>query len=156
MKKLFLALVLLAVMTGSAFAVAGTATCTETYQANGMVKQTMAWTANSSDGTMPVVNLNTAGCNTTYGYIVRVVTNPGATAPTDNYTVAITDTDGVALLGSPMAANRDTTNSEQVYGLAVDGSTPIAAVAFTDALSVAISGNSVNSATGTVVLYIQR
>lgn len=47
------------------------------------------------------------------GYIVRVVTNPSATAPTDDYDITITDADGVDVMAGALA-NRDTANSEQV------------------------------------------
>jgi hypothetical protein len=42
------------------------------------------------------------------------VTNPGATAPTDNYDIVVNDADGVDVAAGVLA-NRDTANSEQAY-----------------------------------------
>jgi hypothetical protein len=47
------------------------------------------------------------------GYILRVVTNPGATAPSDNYNLDLQDEDGVDVMGG-MLSLRDATVSEQV------------------------------------------
>ncbi len=48
------------------------------------------------------------------GAIMRMVTNPGATAPTDDYDITLVDADGVDLLAGE-GANRDTSTSEQVF-----------------------------------------
>lgn len=45
------------------------------------------------------------------GTIMRVVTNPGATAPTDDWDMTLPDSDGVDLFAG-QGANRDTANSE--------------------------------------------
>lgn len=45
------------------------------------------------------------------GVILRVVTNPGATAPSDNYDMTLVDDHGVDLFGG-QGMNRDTANSE--------------------------------------------
>ena len=45
------------------------------------------------------------------GFIVRVVTNPGGTAPTDNYDLTLVDEDGVDVASGNLA-DRDQTNSE--------------------------------------------
>ncbi len=47
------------------------------------------------------------------GFITRVVTNPGATAPTDDYDLTLLDEDGVDVLDS-LGLNRDTATSEQL------------------------------------------
>ena len=46
------------------------------------------------------------------GRILRVVTNPGATAPTDNWDVTLIDADGLDLFMG-RGADRDTANTEQ-------------------------------------------
>lgn len=46
-----------------------------------------------------------------YGAVMSVVTNPGATAPTDNWDATITDVDGYDVLQG-VGADRDTTNTE--------------------------------------------
>ena len=48
------------------------------------------------------------------GALVRMATNPGATAPTDNYDITLVDADGIDLLAGE-GANRDTSTSEQVF-----------------------------------------
>ena len=47
------------------------------------------------------------------GFIVKVDTNPGATAPTDNYDITLTNADSVDVMEGALA-NRDTANTEQV------------------------------------------
>ncbi len=71
-----------------------------------IVKSTMTWTSSDTG----------AATGTAYidGAIVRVVTNPGGTAPTDDYDLTIIDSDGVDLLAGE-GANRDTSTSEQIF-----------------------------------------
>jgi hypothetical protein len=47
------------------------------------------------------------------GKVVMVVTDPGATAPADNYSLQLKDSAGVDILGGA-GASRDTANSEQI------------------------------------------
>ncbi len=84
------------------------------------------------------------------GFVVAVQTNPGATAPTDNYDVAITNADGVDVLLAA-GADRDTTNSEIAYPK--DSGIPVL-VPFSGALTFALTNNSVAAALGTVTLFI--
>jgi hypothetical protein len=57
------------------------------------------------------------------GLLVLVCTDPGATAPTDNWDLELKDSDGVDLLAG-QGANRDTANTEYINsgmgGLAKD------------------------------------
>jgi hypothetical protein len=84
------------------------------------------------------------------GYVFMVVTNPGATAPTDNYDITLADSDGCDVSGGELA-NRDTANTEQIIpkigntygGRFVAGP-----------LTLGISNNSINSATGEVIIYV--
>lgn len=48
------------------------------------------------------------------GELLKVVTNPGAAAPTDNYDITLIDEDGLDV-AEGLLANRDTANSEAVY-----------------------------------------
>lgn len=65
------------------------------------------WTVTThTDGTASLVT--TRGY---YGAVGSVVTNPGATAPTDNWDLTITDVDGYDVLQG-VGADRDTTNTE--------------------------------------------
>jgi hypothetical protein len=79
-----------------------------TYSETRSVK-TVVWTW-TSDASGDVSGTDTKPIS---GELLRIVTNPGATAPTDNYDVVINDADGVDVAGG-LLANRDTANSEQV------------------------------------------
>lgn len=103
-------------MCGGAFAyevTTGTATVGQAERyGNGVT--TVAWTSNA-DGGVVVTGINL------FGQITKIVTDPGATAPSDNYDIALTDASGSdVLLGT--GNNRDTTNTESVvFGLATSG-----------------------------------
>lgn len=122
-------------------------TVTEKAEQSGkMGKLTLSWTADASAATVPAYTTKDF-----LGFVTMVTTNPGATAPTDNYDITITDSDGVDIMGGELA-NRDTTNTEQA--------TPLVGATYRDRhvigkLTLNISGNAVNSATGTVVIYYE-
>ena len=87
---------------------------------------------------------------TTYKYtgeIMRLITNPGSTAPTDNYDVTILDDDGYdVLMGG--GADRDTSNTEQVLasslGVCIDSQLR---------LNIANAGD---AKVGEVIIYIKQ
>lgn len=108
---------------------------------------TLDATADSADGSFPATAISGGKV---YGILQRLVTNPGATAPTDNWDVTITDEDAFDVLGGA-GANRDTTTTEEAE---IKMTTFQRVVANT--LSVAITGNSVNSATIRLQLYVLR
>jgi hypothetical protein len=94
------------------------------------------------------------------GELIKVVTNPGSAAPTDNWDVLITDENSIdPLAGVQNAAAlvaRDTTTTEQTYLqlLNADG-TPVAEAIFPvvcGALTIAVA-NGGNSKTGEIILY---
>lgn len=119
---------------------AGTVVVTTHAQGRRRVRRiVLTATGDAADGSFPATVLPAFE-----GRIVEVRTNPGTTAPTDNYDIAITDQNGVDRLQG-LAANRDTTNSETapvVYsGTAIN---PV--VELGDVLTLAITNNSVNSA----------
>jgi hypothetical protein len=110
-------------------------------------KVSVAWTADASDGSLPATSITDMN-----GWLVKVVTNPGSVAPTDNYDIALYDADDGALDAlAGLLANRDTANGEQVYPLISGAATPLF---LAGTYSLAITGNSVNSATGLVVFYL--
>ncbi len=102
---------------------------------------TIDFTADAADGSIPDTTFDVNG------YLVQVTTNPGGTAPTDNWDIQVKDAEGGSLSGTSLD-NRDTTNSETV----VFSAPPL----LYGTTTVTISGNSVNSATGRVVLLIQE
>lgn len=108
---------------------------------------TVAWTADASAATVPTLSLALKG------YLIKVVTNPGATAPTDNYDITLGDPEDSALdAANSTLLNRDTANTEQVYP--VLGSTPVIPVFLSGTYSLAVTNNSVNSATGRIIFYL--
>jgi hypothetical protein len=104
-----------------------------------------AWTADDTDGSF---NGTTTSCTYTLnaglmGQFVQIVTNPGSTAPTTNYDVTITDSNGADIALS-LAIDRSATATELIVPTA----------RFTGTLTLNITGNSVNSAVGVVsVVY---
>lgn len=94
------------------------------------------------------------------GELIKVVTDPGTAAPTDNWDVIITDEEGVdvcaACMNSAALIARDTSNTEQTYLYLQESSgTPIGISAFPvvcDKLTISIA-NAGNSKTGQVILY---
>ena len=124
---------------------AGTVSTVKSKLAGDVVAYTMSWTADAADGSVPATASPLFN-----GYVFLVTTNPGATAPTDNYDITLTDSDGVDIAGGELL-NRDTANSEQAVPKvgAVYGSRYVE-----DGVTLNLSGNSVNSATGTVKIYV--
>ena len=147
MRKLIIfAMLVLFVWVPTAYA-AGTVTVAYTRIGDEYTLVTYTWTA-ASNGSVPA----TACKATMAGYVVKVVTDPGATSPTDDYDITLTDSDGVDVMGGTLA-DRDETNTEQVVpkiGAAYGASF------FTGGLTMTITNNSVDSATGEVMVYISR
>lgn len=118
-------------------------------------KITISWTGDDSDGSVPDLEINGQDIS---GWLIKVITNPGATAPTDNYDITLGDVDDTSLDAlAGLLVNRDTSTTEQVY--VADSSngatTPIFLAADRDEVyTMQWANNSVNSAVGSVVLYI--
>ena len=138
MRRLLAAALLLSWAASVAHA-AGTVTATErTHLQYKVVK--FAWT--SSAGGAADSTTTASFC----GKVEYLATDPGATAPTDDYDVAVTDADGVDVL-SGAGANRDTANTEYVL------SSSLGAVCYST-LTLAVT-NAGNAKEGTVYLYIR-
>ena len=108
---------------------------------------TISWVADNTTGSVPnlTIDVNLYGIEGWYLYSAE--TNPGTTAPTDNYDIVINDTEGVDIAGS-LLNNRDETNTELVLiGTASHGFPVVKGN-----LTFSLSNNSVNSATGTLIL----
>jgi hypothetical protein len=101
-----------------------------------------AWV--SDDGTGAVSGTTTEGYS---GRFLGLITDPGAPAPSDNYTVTVTDGDGVDLLLGAATGNRDTANTEFIK------EADMAGVAMSK-LTFAVSGAG-NSKQGTIYLLIR-
>lgn len=85
-----------------------------------------------------------------YGMVLAVETNPGTTAPTDNYDITLTDADGADIMGTALM-NRDTSNTEITCPtLGYQSKAPAAG-----ALTVNVTNNSVNNATVKIRIFTQ-
>lgn len=118
---------------------AGTITFDHQYQ--GRIGRLVATcTADAADGTFPATAIPPID-----GRLVALITNPGATAPTDNWDLTLVDDNALDRLGG-VGANRDTTTSERV---AIPGAP---ACASNETLTLTPTGNSVNSAIVVITL----
>lgn len=87
------------------------------------------------------------------GYIVKVITNPGSTAPTALYDITLTNTDGEDVVHGALA-NRSATATEAIVPIPADNATVYGAAPTYGIITLNISNNSVNSGNGTVsILY---
>lgn len=100
-------------------------------------------TADAADGSFPTKTLRALGIQID-GTILGISTNPGSTAPTDNYDIVLLDADGADRLGG-VGANRDTSTTE--YAAVGRVASP------DDTLTLTITGNSVNNATVEVLIW---
>lgn len=107
-----------------------------------------AWTAaadgSKADGTIPA----------TKGRLVLVETNPGATAPADDYDLTILDSNGVDITGGALA-NRDTANSEAVQPLVGSLAYPMGRP-FYGPLTVTFTNQANANCDGVIFLYIEE
>lgn len=125
----------------------------EDYQGRltGIRRVTIDWTS-ASDGSV------TATTKKICGELVKAVTNPGATAPTASYDIAITDEESFDVLTNTddNLADRHTSTTEEVYFLVKDhAGTPLAQSVHPvvcDVLSVAVT-NAGDSKVGRIVIY---
>lgn len=131
------------------------AVMTLTYDDEGPIRKVIAdWTSDDATGAVSGTTKKIVGA------IVKGVTNPGATAPTDNYDIAMTDEESFDILTSCVAAstlaNRDTTNTEEVYFFLKNAdASPLSIAAHPtvcDKLTIAIT-NAGNSKVGRLILY---
>ena len=101
---------------------------------------TASWTSETSGSFTSAVITGCSGM-----YLMQARTAPGNCAPTSNYDITIKDADGVDAAGG-LIANRSATAAETIFPAQV--SRPI-----DSDLTLAISGNIVDRANGTVKLY---
>ena len=127
----------------------GVGTVTPTYEYyKDFTKIKISWVADAAAATVP--NTDFSLCGT----IERMVTNPGSTAPTANYDISLTDEDGIKLDGLTLE-NRHTTNTEQVILNIAGSAGGFQQVTYCGIVTFALSGNSVNSATGTLTIFLR-
>ena len=141
-RALSIALLAVLTITAEAWAAAGTATVTEISHTS-VRKITWSWTSGTGAEGGTVTKVTTKAYD---GRVIALTTDPGVTAPTDNYDIEVLDADGHdVLLGA--GANRDTANTEFVTEAslgAVAGST----------LTLSIT-NAGDAKVGVVVLWVR-
>ena len=85
------------------------------------------------------------------GWVLEAITDPGATQPQASYDITLSDAYG-DVMGSAML-NRSATVTERVKALS--GTTPITPFV-AGKLTLAITANNVNGATGKVIIIVDR
>src|SRR5688572_30152416 len=118
---------------------AGTVTLTAHKEFGSVRRLVYTATADAANGSFPDTVLPKIE-----GRLLELRTNPGATAPTDNYDITLEDGDALDRLQGA-GANRDTANSEQA-AIVFASSSVHPAVDVGETLTLKIAGNSVNSA----------
>lgn len=144
MKKLVTLLVVFALLltSGVAFA-AGTVTLTTTDNVMGqdVVVYTYTLTADAADGSFPATVSRPID-----GWIIRVETNPGSTAPTALWDLTLVDVDGLDVMGGVLA-NRSASATEHVLAPQPYVRGPV---------TITPTGNSVNSAVIVLKITVLR
>lgn len=113
-------------------------------------EHTFEWTADDANGSVPATQ--TSG--EIYGFVTHAITNPGATAPTDNYDIVISDEDGLDIFTTNLT-NRDTANSE-IARPGFPTASDYAERFVNSKLTFTLTGNSVNDAVGVCKLYVRQ
>lgn len=110
---------------------------------NGIAVCTVSWVDDGGDG----IASTTISSGSWAGYIIRAETDPGATAPTDNYDIVINSRYGADLFGGELN-NRDTSNSEIAE--------PLIPYIYQDGtMYFVLTNNSQAGALGTLVIYVK-
>lgn len=157
MKKLiFLVMAALVLMPTIVFAVAGTSTTPAVaYNADQLTNYkskviSFTITDKAAGTTVAIAETDVLGY-----WLCSMETNPGATAPTDDYDIVINSAGGADLLGGA-GANRDQANTEIAYPTIDSTSGQKGCVPVNGALSLVLSGNNVANATVEVKLLLVR
>jgi hypothetical protein len=123
-------------------------TCTQAHSGVGNIRKvTITCTGDAADGSFPATALVTK----IEGRLLALVTNPGTTAPTDNYDITLVNQHGADVLQG-VGVDRDTLNTEQAR-IVYSGSAVHPAVDETDTLTLTIANSIVNSAAIVIELY---
>ena len=144
MKRVLLTVIMFMCLVGLVYAVGSITTTGPTKVSSHVYTISYTWTGDASG------NVTAAAGPAIDGHVLFVVTDPGTTAPTDNYDLTLVDSDSVDVMGGELA-NRDTANSEQAmpkigssYGKRYVKGT----------LTLNVSNNTQASANGSVKVYI--
>lgn len=128
---------------------------TLTYDTTGPIKRIIAdWTSDDTTGAVSGTTVKVSG------RVIKAVTDPGATAPSANYDIAITDEESFDILTACAGtlANRHTSNTEEVYFFIKNADAAPLSMAthptVCDKLTIAVT-NAGNSKVGQIILYVE-
>lgn len=125
-------------------------TVAQTHEKRGKIGViTLDWVADASDASVPDTELD----EPIGGRILAIETNPGGTAPTDNYDVTLVDAEGHDVLEGA-GVDRDTANTEKA-AVVYSGTELHPVVSRSDVLTFNLDNNAVNSALGRVKIYYE-
>lgn len=145
MRRIVLCLVVALLALTAPLGAAGTVT--QTHATTGNIRKVVfTCTGDASDGSFPA----TAISRKFEGRLIQLITDPGTTAPTDNYDITLVDGNGLDVLQG-VGANRDTANTEAA-AIVFSGTSINPVVDESDTLTLTIAGSTVNSATLTITL----
>jgi len=114
-KKLFAILIMALLFTPSAFATDDTVRQTTAMSTQDTRIIDFKWVGDSSAGTVTSTQLDQNLYNSIDGwYLVAVMTDPGATAPTDDYDLVINNSSGLDMMDGNLT-DRDTADTEIAY-----------------------------------------
>lgn len=133
----------------------GSVTQTYTYVTNKVSKLKFSWTADASNGSVP----STESEHNIDGYVVLVKTIPGdGTAPTNNYSITLTDEDGLDVMGGEIgnSTRSNSTPQQNLPRIGDPGNYTYLKRWISCRLTFNLTGNSVNDATGETVVFIER
>ena len=148
MKKLLLTLFILLISVATAFALAPSAGTVTSFSDTkigdtGLRLFQVSYTTHATAGTFTC-----ATDRDITGWIVIVETDPGATAPTDNYDITLVNGNSRDVMGGALA-NRDTANTEAVLPTISSISTPV----FNEGPLTITVTNAGNSKTAEILIY---
>jgi hypothetical protein len=155
MKRLSILAILLMLLIPAVALSVGTGTYTTSYNPDQATNYktkilTVSITDDTAGTTVALAETDVLGY-----FLCSMETNPGATAPTDDYDIVINTAGGADLLGGA-GANRDAANTEIAYPTIDSTSGQKGCVPINSALSLVLSGNAVNNATVAIKLLFVR
>lgn len=147
MKRVLFTVIFLVLLTTQLWATGSSSKITDYGVVGGKNIITISWVADNATGAVPNLTIDPTLYNLKGWYLYSAETNPGSTAPTDLYDITLTDADGLDIAWS-LLNNRSTTNTELVLVSTASTGFPV----IRGNLTFTLTNNSVNSATGTLIL----
>jgi hypothetical protein len=129
---------------------AGSSHTLTSQDAHGVIRELLtSWVADDTDGSIPTLDVAFG----TDVELLELETNPGSTAPTDNYDITAIDPAGGDRIQG-VGANRDTANTE-IAVIVYSGTSLHPVLKAGTPLTLTLANNIVNDATGTILLRVR-